>query len=114
MENNELTGLEKFKKRLGEIFGDKALDEVLDNNICIPDRVVRDGNILNLLTVGEVLERLEKVRFGYNPATNDVLIFKGEIYNMSQLNLWVIADALKDFDKDTLLSDIPGYEFEGV
>lgn len=114
MENNELTGLEKFKKRLAEIFGDQTLDVIFNNNICVSDRVVRDGNILNLLTVGDVIKRINKLRYGHNPNTNDVLIYKGGIYNMSQLNLWVITDALKDFDEDMLLSSIPDYEFEGV
>jgi hypothetical protein len=113
-ETTKFNALTNFKKRIARIFGDQAVNEILDNNICVSDRIVWNGNILNLLTVGEALERLEKARFGYNPPTNDVLIYKGGIYNMSQLNLWVIADALGDFDKDTLLSDIPGYEFEGI
>ena len=109
-------GIEKFRRRIKEIFGfDIGLAKQKNGtNVVMCEE---DITILNVLTVAQVRKRIRMIKDGldgYEEYMNDILIYKGIPYNVSDIHLGVFLDDLADFYPDMRLSNVPNYEFVGI
>ena len=74
------------------------------------------GVLYNSLTIKQAIERMKSTYiFGNNPRRYDFIVFRGRLINVLDFDdhilYQIIHSNLEDY---RLVSEIPGFEFEGI